>query len=50
MPGRTEMPKSLYVGAAGVIWALDYLKSVGAADMDADCGTVPRSLAIRPRF
>lgn len=44
MPRMTEMPKSLYLGAAGVIWALDYLKSVGATDIGADWSSAIQSL------
>jgi hypothetical protein len=31
---------NLYVGAAGVIWALDYLRRSGATDMVPDYGTI----------
>ena len=44
MPGMTEMPKSLYLGAAGVIWALDYLQFVGASDIDADWSSAIQAL------
>lgn len=44
MPGMAETPKSLYLGSAGVIWALDYLQSAGAADTDADWSFAIQSL------
>jgi len=48
-PGdETPFPVAgLYMGAAGVIWALDHLKRVGAADYDFDFRAVLPALAER---
>ena len=44
MPDMTEMGTSLYLGAAGVIWALDYLRSVGASGAGADWSAAIQAL------
>jgi hypothetical protein len=45
--GAGQPPTSLYFGAAGVLWALDYLRQAGVAAFDHDFrGLLPRLLTL----
>jgi lantibiotic modifying enzyme len=45
----TEPLKMLYFGAAGVIWALDYLNKVGVSTVKGDYSTALKDMALKNR-